>query len=149
MKKRIAGMVCMMLTLIVASSLVFADTQKQGVQKNSGLSGEVSFTAELQFDAATDEHVKLLLTNYGEQNMHIAKEAQYMDELGTAGSWDCHTKSDASVKPGQTATVEFYISRAVAHGDNSILAFFFQYDGRWYLGKAGTNNGVEFFQQHN
>lgn len=139
----------MALTLIVASSLVFADTGGQGGRNNFQPDGEVSFTAELQFDAATDDHVKLRLTNHGEANMRIAAEAQYLDELGTAGSWDCHTQSDVSVKPGQTATVEFYISRAVAYGDNSILAFFFQYNGRWYLGQAGTNNGVEFFQQHN
>ena len=28
------------------------------------------------------------------------------------------------------------------------LAFFFQYDDYWYLGKVGEKNGTETFRQH-
>jgi hypothetical protein len=45
--------------------------------------------------------------------------------------------------------IEFEIEWPVSHGDNSILAFFFEHDGKWYLAKTGQALGFEYFAQHN
>lgn len=148
MRKRIAGVFLLLLIGAVISSLVFANAASR-VSKGEASFGEPSFTASLQFDAAMDNHVKLLLTNDGVREMKIARQARYMDQLGTAGSWGCSALEEQSVKPGQTVCMEFFISEIAAHGNRSILAFFFEYNDCWYLGKVGEDNGTEYFQQHN
>lgn len=168
MKKRMAGVFFAILTLAAASGLTFAGAgSSQAAQGGSyqadpySRSGQTEaasedvreyyspgFSARLEFDAAMDDHVTLQLTNYGNKSLQIAPAAHYMDELGTAGSLDCRADGYCYAEPGQTVSVSFYMDRAAAHGDNSILAFFFQYDDYWYLGKVGEKNGTETFRQH-
>lgn len=168
MKKRIAGIFFAILTLAAASGLTFAGTgssqaapggsrqmDQQSRTEQKALPDEpaaescgVSFSAHLEFDAAMDDHVTLQLINYGSESLEIAPAAHYMDELGTAGSLDCRAGGTCLAEPGQTVSVSFYMDRAAAHGDNSILAFFFQYGDYWYLGKVGDKNGAEIFRQH-
>ncbi|MCB6994527.1 hypothetical protein LI177_13655 [bacterium 210820-DFI.6.37] len=155
MKRKIAGLLCVLAILAVATGLGFAETEKtpEAVKANAAVDEEslsdVNFTASLEFDAAMDDHVVLKITNYGARNMRIFSQAHYMDQIGSAGSWDCSAgEEDIIAGPKQTEYISFHMKKAVAHGDNSILAFFFQYDGHWYLGKVGENNGIEYFQQH-
>lgn len=148
MKGRIAGIFLILLALTAALGLAAADAEGRAAGGGTQTSDEVRFVAELQFDAAMDDHVKLVLTNQGSGEMRIAPGARYMDHLGTAGSWGCSASDEQIVEPGQTLCVEFHISEIVAHGNRSILAFFFQYNGCWYLGKVGEDNGVEYFLQH-
>ena len=154
MKMRIAGL-CLILLILAAAGLTAyglengAAGRDQTHPSSGNTSGKPDFIARLQFDAAMDDHVKLLLTNQGHKTMQIAADARYMDHLGTAGSWGGSAGSEQTIKPGQTVSMEFHISKIVAHGNRSILAFFFQYDGTWYLGKVGDDNGTEYFLQHN
>lgn len=168
MKKRIAGIFFAILTLAAASGLTFAgagsgqaaqggsrEADRQSKTEQTAPRGEAgeessnaNFSARLEFDAAMDDHVTLYLTNYGNENLQIAPAAYYMDELGTAGSLDCKADGVSFAEPGQTISVSFFMDKAAAHGDNSILAFFFQYDDYWYLGKVGEKNGIEMFRQH-
>lgn len=149
MKRKVAGILFALLTLVVASSLVFADTAEETVEKRASGAGEVNFTARLNFESEMDNHVELELSNHGTSDMLISRQAHYIDEIGSAGSWDCRGPEDVPVGPGKSQRVRFEIAAPVSHGKNSILAFFFQYDGKWYLGKVGENNGVEYFLQHN
>lgn len=154
MKTRIAGL-CLILMLLAAAGLTAYGLEASAAGREQAYSGtgepsaKPDFIASLQFDAAMDDHVKLLLTNQGDKSMEIAAGARYMDQLGTAGSWGCSAASAQTVKAGQTVCMEFRISEIVAHGNRSILAFFFQYNGSWYLGKVGDDNGTEYFLQHN
>ncbi len=147
MKRSVAGILFVLVMALVASGLAFADTDQNSSPVDAA--GEVNFTAELQFDSAMDNHVELELTNHGNKDFQIFSQAHYMDQLGSAGSWNCDAGKDITVKPGEKAHVEFSIEKTVAHGEQSILAFFFQYDGNWYLGKVGEKNGIEYFLQHN
>lgn len=152
MKKQIAGMLLVLAVLAAAAGLGFAETKEAAASAASAADAgdpEVNFTAALEFDAAVDNHVALKITNYGCRNMRIFSQAHYMDQIGSAGSWDCSAgEEDVIVGPGQTEHIDFQITDAVTHGDASILAFFFQYDGHWYLGKVGESSGIEYFQQH-
>lgn len=132
----------------VASGLVFADTGGKQAANQDNLSKEVNFTAKLDFDSSMDNQVSMRLTNYGSDEMTIAAQAHYIDNQGSAGSWDCEAKEDCVIDSGKNDSIDFRIERPVSHGDNSILAFFFQYRGEWYLGKVGRNNGIEFYLQH-
>lgn len=109
---------------------------------------DVSFTAQLQFSSAMDDHVILELTNQGSKEMRIAAQGHYMDQIGSAGSWDCGAQRETIAGPGETVYVDFYTAQAVAHGENSILAFYIQYENQWFLAKVGELNGVECFSQH-
>ena len=71
-----------------------------------------------------------------------------MDQLGSAGSWDCVARQETAVEPGETVDMEFNMDQAVTHGENSILAFYIQYQGQWYLAKVGEQNGTECFLGH-
>ena len=156
MKKKAAGILFALAALIVATGLGFADTkgspetEMTAVEAAATEQTEVNFSAELEFEAAMDDHVVLKITNHGNRNMRIYSQAHYIDQVGSADSWDCSGgDEDIIAGPKQTEYISFYMKKAVAHGDNSILAFFFQYNGHWYLGKVGENNGIEYFQQHN
>lgn len=147
MRRKAAGIVLILVTAVMVSGLAFADTS-QG-RKLPDAAGEVNFTAELSFDGAMDDYVELDLANYGQQPMKVMPEAHYMDHLGTAGSWDCKAEAPAVIGAGRSKRIGFLLPQAVSHGENSILAFFFQYNGSWYLGKVGETNGVEYFLEHN
>lgn len=112
-------------------------------------SESINFTAKLVFQSAVDDHVILQLTNQETAELHIASQAYYMDQLGSAGSWDCAAQQETVVKAGETVYVDFYTAQAVAHGENSILAFYLQYEDQWFLAKVGERNGVECFLRHN
>lgn len=148
MKKKIAGIALVLALVLTATSLVFAGTSEKSRGRQTAET-KVDFSAELQFDSAVDNYVTLKITNHGSGNLRIASQAHYMDEVGSAGSWDCSAEGDRIAGPGQTEFVDFEITEPVTHGDHSILAFFFQYGETWYLGKVGKNNGVEYFRQHN
>lgn len=167
MRKKIAGILFAMTVLVIATGLGFAeaegaqeaaavsrtggasDTASSAQAETEDMISEVNFTASLEFDAATDDHVVLKITNCGNLNMRIFSQAHYMDQIGSAGSWDCSAgEEDVIAGPQQTEYIDFQIEKPVTHGDDSILAFFFQYNGHWYLGKVGENNGIEYFQQH-
>lgn len=149
MKRKIAGILFALMTLTVASSLVFADTAGQKGGRRPHPDTEVNFTAKLHYDTGMDDHVELELNNHGNSDMLISRQAHYIDEIGSAGSWDCCAEADFSIGPQQSERIKFETADAVTHGKNSILCFFFRYGGKWYLGKVGENNGVEFFLQHN
>lgn len=153
MKRKLAGIFFALLSLLVASSLVFADSSGRPVDPRTLVSSppaaEVNFTAKLIFDSDMDDHVRLQISNHGKERLVIAPQAYYIDQIGSAGSHDCTAGSQAFVGAGTSRYVEFKIGQAAAHGPNSILAFFFRYEGDWYLAKVGENNGVEYFLQHN
>lgn len=109
----------------------------------------VKFAAELQFNSAMDDHVALRLVNLGAETMSIAAQAHYMDQVGSAGSWDCMARQESAVGSGESIDMDFYMDQAVTHGENSILAFYIQYQGQWYLAKVGERNGTECFSRHN
>lgn len=150
MRKTIAGVLFALFAILIATGLTFANTGvgKWAMQKAAG-PPEVNFTASLDFTDAMNDHVQLKLTNYGSETMEIARQAYYMDQIGSAGSWDCCAGENTKVKPGQTKWISFQITDVVAHGELSVLAFYFHYAGRWYLGKVGEANGIEYFAQHN
>lgn len=112
-------------------------------------SESINFTAKLVFQSAVDDHVILELTNQENAELHIASQAYYMDQLGSEGSWDCAARQETIVKAGDTVYVDFYTAQAVTHGENSILAFYLQYEDQWFLAKVGERNGVECFLRHN
>lgn len=138
---------------ILSDTQINASAAESDVSPSESLAGSseavtVNFTAELQFNSATDDHVMLRLTNLGEERLNIAPQAHYMDQLGSAGSWDCAAERETAAGPGETIYVDFYMDQAVAHGENSILAFYIQYQGQWYLAKVGERNGIECFLRH-
>lgn len=109
----------------------------------------IELEAELIFTGATDDRVILSITNWGRRDITISEDAFYIDEVGSPGSWECMAEEPITLGPRQARYIEFQIERAVAHGDNSILAFFFQHEGDWYLAKTGVALGFEYFDQHN
>lgn len=160
MRKKIAGVLAVLLAVGIATGIVFADTMpKKAVAEKSGAAqaaerqeaaaDEVNFTAKLRFDSDEDKHVKLVLSNWGKQVMTVSASAYYMDQIGSAGSRPCDAGEDTEIKPGETKHISFALAEKAPHGDNSILAFFFEYGGKWYLGKTGEKNGVEYFLEHN
>lgn len=135
MRKKIVLIVVLVLALGIVSGVVFANSR-------------VNFDAELLFSSATDDEVVLNVTNRGRQDLVISKTASYMDELGTAGSWEASAAEDTVVKPGQSKYIRFRIEEAVAHGDHSVLAFYFLHDDYWYLCKTGVEYGTEIYKNH-
>lgn len=135
MRKKIVLIVVIVLALGVVSGVVFANSR-------------VNFEAELLFSSATDNSVVLNVTNRGRHDLVISKMASYMDELGTAGSWDASAAEDTVVKPGQSKYIRFSLAEAVAHGDHSVLAFYFLHDDYWYLCKTGVEYGTEIYKDH-
>ncbi len=109
----------------------------------------IEIDAELIFTGATDDRVVLSITNWGRKAITISEDAFYIDEVGSPGSWECAAEEPVTLGPRQARYIEFEIERAVAHGDNSILAFFFEHNGDWYLAKTGPALGFEYFEQHN
>ena len=135
MRKKIVLIVVLVLALGVVSGVVFANSR-------------VKFDAELLFSSATDDKVVLNVTNRGRQDLVISKTASYMDELGTAGSWDAAAEDDTVVRPGQSKYIRFHLEEAVAHGDHSVLAFYFLHDDYWFLCKTGVDYGTEIYKNH-
>ena len=109
----------------------------------------IEIDAELIFTGATDDRVILSITNWGRKAITISEDAFYIDEVGSPGSWECAAEEPVTLGPRQARYIEFEIERAVTHGDNSILAFFFEHNGDWYLAKTGPALGFEYFEQHN
>ena len=109
----------------------------------------IDLEAELIFTGATADRVLLDITTWGRKEVTISEDAFYIDEVGSAGSWKCTLAEPVTLEHGQSKYVEFQIEKAVTHGDNSILVFFFRHEGDWYLAKTGVNLGFEYFSQHN
>jgi len=109
----------------------------------------IELDTELIFTGATDDRVVLSITNWGRKAVTISEDAFYIDEIGSAGSWRCTAKEPVTLGPRQARYIEFDIEWAVSHGDNSILAFFFEHEGKWYLAKTGPDLGFEYFEHHN
>ena len=149
MKKKIAGGLIAALIFAVATGLVFADSSdRQTVAKDRNPESEVAFAAELDFYSAKDDRVLLRLTNLGETEMRVAPQARYIDQIGSAGFTEGNSQVQTALAPGKTKEIEFQLTVPRAHGENSILSFFFEYDGYWYLGKVGQRNGIEYFLNH-
>lgn len=136
MKKKILGIAAGCFLMMAVTAYVFAGSK-------------IDLETELIFDSATSDHVVMKITNRGKGNVYISNDAYYMDEIGTAGSWSCASKEEVAIMPGETEHIDFYITEAVSHGDNSILAFFFKQGDTWYLAKTGVKLGFEYFSQHN
>ncbi len=166
MKKRVTNILVVFITAIATCTMTFTELDSADATGDPSPSmpaavtsdelsstGQnereaLSFTAELQFDSAKDDHVTLKISNRGEQELRIGTEAHYMDQVGSAGSWDCTAQQETVVSPGNAASATFTMEQAASHGENSILAFYLRYDGTWYLAKAGERNGVECFVRH-
>lgn len=149
MKKKAIGILAAVLIFAVATGLVFADSaDKQSRRKTSAPDTEVAFAASITFDSDRDGRLTLRLNNLGKREMRVAPQANYIDNAGSAGSTPAAAKAETNVKPGQTARIPFQLENACDHGENSILSFFFQYDGYWYLGKVGPRNGIEYYRNH-
>lgn len=136
MKKRIIGLLTAALVMTALTAYVFAGSK-------------IDLEAELIFDSATSDHVIMNITNRGKGTVYISKDAYYIDEIGSPGSWSCAAAEDVTLGPNQSKYIDFYITEAVTHGDNSILAFFFKHSEHWYLAKTGKKLGFEYFSQHN
>lgn len=136
MKKKILMVLTAVIIATAVTGFVYAESR-------------IELDTELIFTGATDDRVILSITNWGRKDVTISKEAFYIDEVGSAGSWQCMADEVVTLGPRQARYIEFEIERAVSHGDNSILAFFFEHQGKWYLAKTGPALGFEFFEQHN
>lgn len=135
MKKKIIILAAVVVLAGVITGVVFANSR-------------MSFDAELLFDSATDDTLVLNVTNRGGGDLTISKNAHYIDELGSAGSWDCTADEDVVVGPGQSKYIHYYLPEAVAHGDHSVMAFYFMHDDYWYLCKVGVEYGMEIYADH-
>ncbi len=136
MRKKILLIAAAVLAATAITGFVYAESR-------------IDLEAELIFTGATDDRIILNVTNWGRKKVTISEDAFYIDEVGSAGSWQCLANEPVTLGPRQSRYIEFQIERAVTHGDNSILAFFFRHDGEWYLAKTGVNLGFEYFNQHN
>lgn len=135
MRKKIIILAAVVIVAVVISGVVFANSR-------------IAFDAELLFDSATDDTFVLNVTNRGSGDLTISKNAHYMDELGSAGSWECTAEDDVVIEPGQSKYIHFYLPEAVAHGDHSVMAFYFLHDDYWYLCKVGVEYGMEIYTDH-
>ena len=135
MKKKIILLVVLVIVMGVVSGVVYANSR-------------INFEAELLFSSATDDTLVLNVTNRGRQDLVISRTAYYMDELGSAGSWDCTAEEDTVVSPGQSKYIHYYLPEAVAHGDHSVMSFFFLHDDYWYMCKVGEEYGMEIHKNH-
>lgn len=136
MKKKVLLALAAVIVATVVTGFVYADAK-------------INLEAELIFTGATDDRVILNITNWGRKTVTIAEDAYYIDEIGSPGSWQCLTTEAVEIGPRQTKYIEFEIEKAVTHGDKSILVFFFEHEGYWYLAKTGVDLGFEYFQHHN
>lgn len=136
MRKKVLLAVVAVLVATAVTGFVYAESR-------------IEIDAELIFTGATDDRVILSITNWGRKAITISEDAFYIDEVGSPGSWECAAEEPVTLGPRQARYIEFEIERAVAHGDNSILAFFFEHNGDWYLAKTGPALGFECFEQHN
>jgi len=136
MKKRIIGVLAVMLLTTAVTAYVFAGTR-------------LLLEAELVFESATSNHVILNITNKSRQEIYISRDAYYIDEIGSPGSWNCTAEDDIRLGPGQQKLIDYKITEAVTHGDNSILSIFVKYENQWYLTKVGPALGLESYSQHN
>lgn len=136
MKKKILLITVVVLVATAITGFVYAESK-------------IDLDAKLIFTGATDDRVILNITNWGRRDITISEDAFYIDEVGSAGSWQCLAEEPVTLGPRQSRYIEFEIERAVTHGDNSILAFFFRHEGDWYLAKTGVNLGFEYFEHHN
>lgn len=136
MKKRLILIMAVLLIAATVTGFVFAESR-------------IDMDAELIFTGATSDTVVLNVTNWGRRDITIAQDGFYIDETGSAGSWECVADEEVTLGHRQARYIEFEIEQAVTHGDNSILAFFFQHEGKWYLAKVGPALGFEYFDQHN
>lgn len=136
MRKKVLLAVVAVLVATAVTGFVYAESR-------------IEIDAELIFTGATDDRVILSITNWGRKAITISEDAFYIDEVGSPGSWECAAEEPVTLGPRQARYIEFEIERAVAHGDNSILAFFFEHNGDWYLAKTGPALGFEYFEQHN
>ena len=136
MRKKVLLAVVAVLVATAVTGFVYAESR-------------IEIDAELIFTGATDDRVILSITNWGRKAITISEDAFYIDEVGSPGSWECAAEEPVTLGPRQARYIEFEIERAVAHGDNSILAFFFEHNGDWYLAKTGPELGFEYFEQHN
>jgi len=135
MRKKIVLVVVLLIIMGVVSGVVFANSR-------------VNFDAELLFSSATDDELVLNVTNRGKKDLVISRKASYLDELGAAGSWQATAEEDTVVKPNQSKYIRFYLPEALAHGDHSVLAFYFLHDDYWYLCKTGCEYGTEIYDTH-
>ena len=136
MRKKVLLAVVAVLVATAVTGFVYAESR-------------IEIDAELIFTGATDDRVILSITNWGRKAITLSEDAFYIDEVGSPGSWECAAEEPVTLGPRQARYIEFEIERAVAHGDNSILAFFFEHNGDWYLAKTGPALGFEYFEQHN
>lgn len=136
MRKRILLTVAAVLVATAVTGFVYAESR-------------LDLEAELIFTGATDDRVALKITNWSRKKVTIAEEGFYIDEVGSAGSWNCRTEEAVTLGPWQSRQLDFDIEKSVTHGSNSILVFFFEHDGTSYLAKCGENLGLEYFNQHN
>ncbi len=135
MKKKIILLAVLVIVTGVISGVVFANSR-------------IDFEAELIFDSATDDKVVLCVTNRGRHDLTVSRNAHYMDELRSAGSWECTAEEDVVIGPGQSKYIHYYLPEAVAHGDHSVMAFYFLHDDYWYLAKTGVEYGLEIYMDH-
>ena len=149
MTKKLTGVLIAALIFAVATGLVFADSSgSRNAAEGNSPESEVAFAAGLTFYSQKDEQAILRLTNLGQTEMRVAQQAHYIDNIGSAGSIAGNAGTQTVLEPGETKRIEFHLAAPCSHGENSILSFFFEYDGYWYLGKVGQKNGIEYFLDH-
>ena len=136
MKKKILMMLAVAAVATAVTGFVYAESR-------------INLDTELIFTGATDDRVILSITNWGRKAITISEDAFYIDEIGSPGSWKCTADEPVTLGPRQARYIEFEIEWPVSHGDNSILSFFFEHEGIWYLAKTGPALGFEYFEQHN
>lgn len=136
MGKRVLLMLAVVIVATAVTSFVYADSR-------------IDVDANLIFTGATDDRVILSITNWSRRPITLAENAFYIDEVGSPGSWNCAAEESVTLGPRQARYITFEIEWPVSHGDNSILAFYFEHEGQWYLAKTGPALGFEFFEQCN
>lgn len=153
MGRSVTSIVFVVLIVLVISaggvllSTVPAKTKADRAVDSSSIS-HPQIAAHISFWQNRSTDVILSLTNRGKEQIAIADEGHYIDNIGSPDSWACSTEK-TTIEPGETKTVSYKIEVPADHGNNSILVFYFQHQGRWYLGKSGINNGTEYYLAHN
>lgn len=135
MKKKVLLVLAAVIIATAVTGFVYAESR-------------IDLEAELIFTGATDDRVILSITNWGRKKIVLSEDAFYIDEVGSPGSWKCVAEEEVTLGPRQARYIEFEIERAVTHGDNSILVFFFKHQGNWYLAKTGPKLELEYYDQH-
>ena len=109
---------------------------------------DANMQAVLTFPGAKSQEVTLTFTNHTNGPIQLAKEGYYMDDVGSAESWEAESNG-AEIAPGETVALIYHLEAPACHGYNSVLVFFIYRDGTWLLGKTGINYGTEYYQNHN